>query len=111
MSVDYSATFQANERKRTPRTVFEVEALLAAVYERRSSWSGWFQNPATSAIEPNMTAETQLPPLYLMPKHGKGGQLRTQLDQIYVASSGGYPPGPTDASRVFDLLDVTGSVR
>ena len=70
---NYRAAFENNMRTQPPRTEEELEHLLAAVHDHSREIKGWRTNPATNVIEPDLAthAGDQLPPFYLVPKHGK----------------------------------------
>ena len=113
MSDDYRHSLESNQKSRAPRNVLEVEVFLNAIFDARTEMRGWIHSPSTNAIEANLNllCQTQLPPLFLVPKNGKGPQLKSQLDHILLNCSNGFPPSTADAERVWDLLDQTGSVR
>lgn len=110
---NYRAAFENNMRTQPPRTEDELEHLLAAVHDHSREIKGWKTNPATNVIEPDLGTHNgdQLPPFYLVPKHGKTSLLHQKLNNLLVESQGGFAPSNAVVHEVWDMLDLSASIR
>ncbi|HVY48916.1 MAG TPA: hypothetical protein VHB21_23665 [Minicystis sp.] len=113
MENNYESALESNQKAHAPRTQHELEMFLQAVHEHAHDIKGWKVNAATNAFEAdlNLYAADALPPIYIMPKRGKAGPLRSVLDRVLRESTQGFPCSASSIAEIWHLVDQSAAVR